>query len=161
METPHQYVEIAFDCLPLRTVGRLDIPIDASPKYRERCERVKREIERHGAFNTYYLYNASCVFHLTNDPAHGMLEFSFDGTVLTDSTDQRTDQAHLHVELARETCDWLTEPVVDWFRETVSQAVKREFDLYIAAGSLEQTRKRIAELQKKADEAGGYVGLYL
>jgi hypothetical protein len=161
MKAPRQYVEIAFDCLPLRTVGRLDIPIDASPKYRERCERVKREIERHGTHNAYYLYHASCAFHLTNDPDHGMLEFSFDGTVLTDSTDQRTDQAHLHVELVRETCDWLTEPVVDWFRETVSQAVKREFDLYIAAGSLEQTQKRIAELQAKADEAGGYVGLYL
>ncbi len=161
MESPRQYVEIAFDCLPLRTVGRLDIPIDASPKYRQRCERVKGEIERHGSHNAYYLYDASCVFHLTNSPLHGMLEFSFDGTVLTDSTDQRTEHAYLKVDLVRETCDWLTEPVVEWMRETVSQAVMREFDLYIAAGSLEQTRKRIEELQKKADESGGYVGLYL
>jgi hypothetical protein len=161
METPRQYVEIAFDCLPLRTVGRLDVPIDASPKYRERCQRVKDQIERHGAHNAYYLYNASCTFYLTNDPAQGMLEFSFDGTVLTDATDARTERADLQVELTRETCDWLTEPVVEWFRETVVQAVKREFDFYIAAGSLEQTRQRIAELQAKSDEAGGYVGLYL
>jgi hypothetical protein len=161
MNAPRQFVDIAFDCLPLRTVGRLDIPIDASPGYRQRCERIKQEIERHGAHNAYYLYNAVCVFHLTNDEAIGMLQFGFDGTVLTDETDQRTEQAHLRVELARETCDWLTEPVVEWFRETVAQAVKREFDFYIAAGSLEQTRKRIEELQKKADEAGGYVGLYL
>ncbi len=161
MNTERQYVEIAFDCLPLRTVGRLDVPIDASPKYRERCERVKHEIERHGSHNAYFLYNATCVFHLTNDPAYGMLEFAFDGTVLTDTADQRTERAHLRVELVRETCEWLTEPVVDWLRETVSQAVMREFDRYIAAGSLEQTRLRIAELQKQADEAGGYVGLYL
>lgn len=161
MDTPRHYVEISFDCLPLRAVGRLDVPIDASPKYRAQCERVKGEIERHGSHNTYYLYNASCVFHLTNDPAHGMLEFAFDGTVLTDAADQIAERAHLHVELVRETCDWLTEPVVAWFRDTVSHAVRREFDFYVAAGSLEQTRRRIAELQKKADEAGGYVGLYL
>jgi hypothetical protein len=161
MDMPRQFVEIEFDCLPLRTIGRLDIPIDASPKYRERCERIKAELERHGSHNTYYLYKASCTFHLTNDPAFGLLEFTFDGTVLTDASDQQTQQAHLRVELARETCDWLTAPVVEWFRETVTHAVKREFDLYIAAGSLEQTRKRIAELQKQADDAGGYVGLYL
>ena len=40
---PHP-VEITFDCLPLRSVGRLDIPIDASPKYRERCLAIKRSI---------------------------------------------------------------------------------------------------------------------
>ena len=120
-----QFVEITFDCLPLRSVGRLDIPIDASPAYRQRCERVKHELERHGSHNTYFLYNASCVFHLTNNPEDGMLEFSFDGTVLTDATDQHTEHAYLHVELVRETCDWLSQPIVDWFRETVSQAVKR------------------------------------
>jgi hypothetical protein len=35
MEPSPRYVEIVFDCLPLRSVGRLDIPIDASPKYRQ------------------------------------------------------------------------------------------------------------------------------
>jgi hypothetical protein len=155
------YVDISFDCLPLRSVTRLDVPIDASPKYRERCERIKRELETHGSHNTYYLYNASCVFHLTNAPDHGMLEFKFDGTVLTDTIDQHTERAYLHTELVRETCDWLTEPVVAWFRDTVSQAVMKEFDLYIAAGTLEQTRQRIAALQKQADESGGYMGMYL
>ena len=29
-----RYVEIVFDCLPLRSISRLDIPIDASPRYR-------------------------------------------------------------------------------------------------------------------------------
>ncbi|MGD9645343.1 MAG: hypothetical protein AB7U73_06495, partial [Pirellulales bacterium] len=78
-----RYVDIEFDCLPLRSVGRLDIPLDASPAYRARCERIKHAIETHGSHNTYFLYNANCKFHLTNDPALGMLEFRFEGTALT------------------------------------------------------------------------------
>ena len=39
-----EYVEIEFDCLPLRSVGRMDIPIDASPNYRARCERIKHAL---------------------------------------------------------------------------------------------------------------------
>ncbi|MGE3408570.1 MAG: hypothetical protein AB7I37_17260, partial [Pirellulales bacterium] len=62
-----RYVDITFDCLPLRSIGRLDVPIDASPRYRARCERLLKAIEQHGSFNTYYLYNAQCTFHLTND----------------------------------------------------------------------------------------------
>ncbi len=53
-----QSVEIAFDCLPLRSVGRLDIPLDASPDFRSRCERIKAAMEKHGTHNSYYLYNA-------------------------------------------------------------------------------------------------------
>ena len=44
-----------------------------------------------------------------------MLQYRFEGTVLTDETDTKTVNADLHVELVRETCDWLTEPVVQWF----------------------------------------------
>lgn len=139
----------------------MDIPIDASPKYRARCERIKHQLETHGSFNSYYLYNARCKFHLTNEPELGMLEFLFDGTVLTDAGDIKTEQAHLQVELLRETCDWLTEPVVAWFRESVSHSVMVEFDRYIAAGTLEQTRQRIQALQQQADEHGGYMGMYL
>src|SRR5262249_6595021 len=62
-----RYVEITFDCLPLRSISRMDIPIDASPRYRQRCENIKAAIEHHGSHNSYYLYNAQCVFHLTND----------------------------------------------------------------------------------------------
>jgi hypothetical protein len=154
-----QFVEISFDCLPLRSVGRLDIPLDASPAYRERCERIKAAIAKHGSHNTYYLYDASCTFHLTNQPDLGSLEFRFEGTVLTDPEDRRTVLADLGVTLVRETCDWLTEPVVTWFRETVSKAVAAEFDRYIEAGDLAQTVKRIAALQAKADQAGGYLGM--
>jgi hypothetical protein len=156
-----RYVEITFDCLPLRSISRLDIPIDASPRYRARCERLKAAIETLGSHNTYYLYNAHCIFHLTNTAELGMLEFSFEGTVITDDDDQQSIDAQLDSKLERETCDWLTEPVVAWFKETVPRAVMAEFDRYIAAGDLEQAKRRIEALQAKADQSGGYMGMYL
>src|SRR3954452_12521472 len=121
-------VEITFDCLPLRSVTRLDVPIDASPKYRERCDAIKRAIEKHGSHNTYYLYNARCEFHLTNRDDLGTVEFAFEGTAITDSSDMRALRADLQVELARETCDWLTAPVVEWFGQSVEHAVRADFD---------------------------------
>jgi len=154
-------IEIAFDCLPLRSVGRMDIPLDASPGYRARCERIKHALATHGSHNTYFLYNATCLFHLTNDPEVGALEFRFEGTVLTDTADQKAAHADLEVELSRETCDWLTEPVVKWFKETVSQAARVEFDRYIAAGDLQQTIQRIEALQAESDQHGGFLGMYL
>lgn len=157
----NRYVEISFDCLPLRSVGRLDIPLDASPKYRQRCERIKQAIEAHGSHNVYFLYNAECVYHLTNSPESGSLEFSFEGVALTDETDQKTVRCQLEVELVRETCDWLTEPIVEWFKETVARSVAVEFDRYIAAGDLAQTVERIARIQAESDQQGGYVGMYL
>ena len=156
-----QWVEISFDCLPLRSVGRLDVPMDASPKYRQRCERVKACIDKHGTHNSYFLYNAACVFHLTNDDERGAVEFRFDGTLLTDGDDERSQSCDLDVELYRETCDWLTEPVVQWFTETVSHAVLVEFDRYIAAGDLAQTKERLEKIQEQSDESGGFVGMYL
>ncbi len=154
------YVEISFDCLPLRSVVRMDIPIDASPKYREHCERVKAAIEKHGTHNTYFLYNAECVFRLTNGE-EGMLQFSFHGTLMTDELDQRTHQCALDVKLVKETCDWLTEPVVTWFHGTVSRAVAVEFNRYIEAGDLQQTVERIAKLQAEMESQGGYMGMFL
>ncbi|MCC7086100.1 MAG: hypothetical protein IT427_13945 [Pirellulales bacterium] len=156
-----RFVEISFDCLPLRAISRLDVPMDASPKYRARCERIKSAIEAHGSHNTFYLYNANCVFHLTNSPEVGMLEFRFEGTVMTDQSDEKSVHAHLEVELARETCDWLTEPVVAWLKETVTRAVLVEFDRYIAAGDLEQAKRRVEAMQAQADQSGGYMGMYL
>jgi len=156
-----QTIEIAFDCLPLRSVNRLDTPIDASPKFRARCERIQAAIARHGRHNTYYLYNAHCHFQLTSDPAIGMLEFLFRGVALTDALDRQTENCDLQVELTRETCDWLNEPAVEFFKETVRRAVVVEFDRYIKAGDLAQTIKRLEALQAQCDEAGGYMGMYL
>lgn len=156
---PH--IEISFDCLPLRSVGPLDVPVDTSPTFQALCERIKRAIGKHGVYNSYYLHNAKCVFRLTNDEQIGMLEFGFEGTVLTDPEDIKTLRSDLQVQLERETCEWLTEPVVDWFCETVNQAVVIEFDRYIAAGDLEQTVQRAQQIQAQSDSEGGFVGLGL
>jgi hypothetical protein len=155
------WVDITFACLPLRSVTRLDIPLDASPKYRAFCERIKAALAKHGSFNTYYLYNARCAYHLTNRDDRGLLEFGFEGTVITDAEDRRTASCDLDVELLRETCDWVSKPIVEWFRETVQHSVSVEFDRYIEAGDLEQARQRIAKLQAASDEAGGFVGMFL
>ena len=155
------WVKISFDCLPLRSVGRLDIPLDASPKYRQRCLDIKGAIEKHGSHNTYYLYNASCIFHLTNRENYGTLEFAFEGTVITDASDMQAKHADLAVELSRETCDWLTAPVVDWFSQSVQYAVCVDFDRYIEAGDLARTKERMAELQAEVEKSGGHVGMYL
>ncbi len=154
-------VEISFDCQPLRSIARLDVPLDASPEYEALVERVQQAIQRHGLLNTYYLHDARCTFHLTNDPALGMLEFRFEGTVLTDEEDRKTLRADLLVELRRETCDWLTEPVVEWFRETVTRAVIVEFDRFISAGDLDRTKQRIEQLQAESDSHGGFLGMGL
>lgn len=156
-----RYVEITFDCLPLRTVGRRDIPIDASPKFRALYERILAALDTHGSHNTYYLYNARCAFHLTNAPEAGMLDFQFEGTVFTDSSDMKTERCDLHVTLDRETCDWLTEPVVHWFEQTVDRAVRVEFDRYIAAGDLQKAVERMEKLQAEQDASGGFLGMGL
>src|SRR5262245_5964306 len=157
----NRWVEIAFDCLPLRSVGRLDIPLDASPKYRQRCELIKHALEKHGSHNSYYLYNAECVFHLTNRADFGTLEFRWDGTVITDASDMRATAADLEVELARETCDWLTAPIVEWFGQSIQHAVCVEFDRFIEAGDLAKTKERMARLQAELEKSGGHVGMYL
>lgn len=156
------WVDISFDCLPLRTIGRLDIPIDASPKFRQKCERIKLALEKHGAHNTYYLHNAQCIYHLLNHPEEGALEFAWEGTVLTDTADSRAVSCDLtDVRLIRETCDWLTEPIVNWFAKTVLKSVVVEFDRYISAGDLEQAKLRVEQIQASSDDADGFLGMYL
>lgn len=152
-------IEITFDCLPLRSIGRFDVPLDASDEYRARCQRIKQAVEKHGLHNTYYLHHGQCRFQLTNDPQVGMLAFQFEGTVLTDPQDLKTLGADLEVELAGETCDWLTAPVVTWFRETVHRAILVEFDRYIAAGDLQKTVARLEQLQAASDARGGFLGM--
>lgn len=152
-------IEISFDCFPLRSITRFDVPLDASAEFRAICQRIKQAVEKHGLHNTYYLHHGRCRFQLTNDPQIGMLEFQFEGTVLTDPQDLKTLRADLKVELAGETCDWLTAPVVAWFRETVSRAMLVEFDRYIAAGDLQKTVARMEKLQSASDAQGGFVGM--
>lgn len=155
------WVDIRFDCLPLRNVSRLDAPLDASPNLQKLFENVKAAIAQHGRHNAYYLYNARCGFHLTNSAEVGLVEFAFEGVVLTDPSDAKTLNCDLRIELARETCDWLSQPIVNWLAETVKRAVRVEFDRYIEAGDLAQSTARVAKLEEHLGQSGGFVGMDL
>jgi len=155
------WVEIEFDCLPLRSIGRMDVPVDASPVYEQFVLRVKEAMARHGSHNTYYLHRGLCKYHLTNDPKRGEVVFAFEGTVMTDTEDRQTRAVELSVQLERETCQWLSEPVVGFLSESVQHAVLVEFDRYIAAGDLKKTEERISAITEQSDSADGFVGMYL
>jgi hypothetical protein len=154
-------VAITFDCTPLRSVRQFDIPADASPAYRGRLERVQRAIRQHGTRNTYYLTNGSCIFQFTNDPAAGWVRFAIEGTVITDDADTRTVGSDLAIRLDKETCDWLTQPAVQWLTLSARHAVEVEFDRYIAAGDLARARERLAREQAASDSSGGFLGMNL
>jgi hypothetical protein len=154
-------VAISFECTPLRSVPRLDIPLDASPVYRRHLERMQRAVGRHGTRNTYYLTGGSCTFRFTNEPDNGWVRFTFEGTLLTDETDARTIGSDLEITLALETCDWLTQPAVKWLELSVKHAIEAEFDRYIAAGDLSRALERLAREQAASDAAGGYLGMNL
>jgi hypothetical protein len=156
-----QSIEISFECIPLRSVGRFDIPLDASSEQQALCERIRLAAQKHGLFNTFYLSNATCVFHFTNDPVIGAVQFRFEGTALTDQDDRKTIACDLSVELEKETCDWLTAPAVEWLKETVAEAVKIEFNRYIEAGDLQKTIQRVERLNAEAEARGGYMGMGL
>lgn len=156
-----RWVEIVFDCAPLRTIARTDVPIDASPKLAAKLLRIKAAIQKHGTLNSYYLHNATCSFHFTNDPLQGMVQFSFEGVVMTDAQDLEARSAELKVELVCETCGWINQTIVDWLNATVPQAVRVEFNRYISAGDLSQAIKRMEQIQLSSDAAGGFVGMYL
>ena len=154
-------VAITFECTPLRSVSRLDIPLDASPGYRARLERMQRAVTAHGTRNAYYLTDGSCTFRFTNDPAAGWVRFRFEGTLFTDEADLRTTGSDLEIAIDVETCDWLTQPAVEWLTVSAKHAVETEFDRYIAAGDLAKARERLAREQARIDEAGGYLGMNL
>jgi len=161
MTAMNHYVDVTFDCLPLRSLGRLDPPLDATAEVIEFYDRLRRAAAKHGLHNSYYLYRAACIFHLTNDAETGMVEFAFEGAVLTDAGDLKTRQCDLEVRLQREVCPWLTAPAVAWLGETVSQAVRVEFDRYIAAGDLQKTIARLERLRQETEARGGFLGMDL
>ena len=98
---------------------------------------------------------------MLNDKETGLIEFSFEGVALTDTSDMQCKTCDLDVTLVRETCDWLSQPIVDWFQETVPRSVAAEFDRYIKAGDLDRAKERIEKIQQASDESGGYLGMYL
>ena len=145
--------DIAFDCLPLRSVGRVDVPLDASPALRQRCLRLQQALETHGDRNSYFLFNTRCVFRLANSDVENMLRFTFDGTVLTDLSDGKAIEADLAVELAAETCGGVAPPVLAWFSPVVRKAVLIEFDHFIAAGTLAERVAKLGKIESVADLA--------
>ena len=82
-------------------LGRFDVPPDAPSEAVEFSERLRQAAAKHGTHNAYYLHDARCVFRLTNDDEIGMIEFVFEGTVLTDADDLKTLQCDLDVRLSR------------------------------------------------------------
>jgi hypothetical protein len=154
-------VAIRFDCIPLRSVRQVTIPAEASPAYRSRLERVQRAVSQHGTRNTYYLTNGACTFQFTNDPDVGWVRFVVEGTVLTDEADTKTVGSDLAIGLDKETCDWLTQPAVEWLTLSVKHAIEVEFDRYIAAGDLARAEERLAREQAASDASGGFLGMNL
>lgn len=147
-------VEITFDCLPLRAVGRLDAPIDASPVYRARYEHLTSALEQFGPERTYFLYDARCVFRLANSEIEGMLRFEFEGTVRTDASDMLTESVDLEIKLASDTCGGVPDEVVAWLRGRVERAVAVEFDRFISAGQLSQRSTDLGQIERLSDLAG-------
>jgi hypothetical protein len=126
-------IDIAFDCLPLRTLSRLDIPLDASDAFRRRAEQMKAAITAWGADRSYYLYNAHCIYRFANSEVEGICRFAFEGAVQTDAGDRKCDQTMLDVHLISETCGGLSSEVEAWLADRVRHAVAIEFDRFIAA----------------------------
>lgn len=155
------WVDIVFDCLPLRTLGSKDIPDDASPKLAQKLSRMQTALQTHGSLNSYYLHNARCIFYFTNDANIGMCQFDFEGVVLTDANDMLARGCDLKVKLAKETCGWIHQAIVEWLCESVQHAVLVEFNRFIQAGDLNKTIQRMEQLQKATEESGGFVGMYL
>jgi hypothetical protein len=154
-----QFVDIAFDCIPLRSIGRLNAPLDASPEVRARSTRIAQAISRHGVENTYYLANAYCAFHLANSEIVGLLRFTFEGTVRTDVSDAHAESVDLEVTLAASTCDWLTPEAEAWFRETVRRAAAIEFDRYITSGALARHVDRLQDPAARQAAQNSFLGM--
>jgi hypothetical protein len=157
----NRWVDITFRCLPLRSVPSFSLPADAPQETTVTYRKLRAAAQKHGLHNTYYLHDGKCVFHLTNDDQIGTIEFAFAGTVLTDLDDMRTRGCDLEVEMTGEVCEWLVAPIVAWFGESVREAVKVEFDRFIAAGDLDKTVQRLQQIQAASDARGGFLGAWL
>lgn len=151
---PEPIVDIAFDCLPLRTVSRLDVPLDASDSMRERGERMKAAINALGLERSYFLYNARCVFRFANSDVDGVCRFDFEGAVQTDAGDRKCERTMLEVRLISETCGGVPQEVESWLAERVRQAVAIEFDRFIAAGQLATSSDELDGAKSLGDLSG-------
>lgn len=147
-------VEITFSCLPLRSIGRLDVPIDASGIYRIRHQRLQAALRAHGAERTYYLYDARCIFRLANSEVEGMVRFDFEGIVRTEAGDALTEEVEIDVRLTSDTCGGVPPEVETWLKQRVEKAVAIEFDRFIAAGQLRRRTDELGSLEQLSDLGG-------
>jgi hypothetical protein len=147
-------VEIAFDCLPMRSVGRLDIPLDASDAFLRRAERIKAAMNDFGAERTYFLYNGYCVFRFANSEIDGACRLEFEGVVRTDAGDRICQDVHVDVRLASDTCGGVPAAVETWLAQRVRQAVGVEFDRFIAAGQLAERASQLGAGSSLAELSG-------
>lgn len=147
-------VDIAFDCLPLRSVGRLDIPLDASESFRRRAEQMQLAIQTYGAERTYFLYNARCIFRFANSEIEGACRFEFEGIARTDAGDRTCEEVVLNVTLASETCGGVPAEVQGWLGQQVHRAVTVEFNRFIAAGQLASRSDELGEIDSLANISG-------
>ncbi len=129
-------VDVEFECVPLRTIGRLDIPLDASDVQRRRAAHMQSAINSYGVERTYFLQNARCVFRFANSDVEGVCRFEFEGVARTDAGDRKCEEAILEVALVSETCGGVPDAVREWLVDRVRRAVAIEFDRFIAAGQL-------------------------
>ena len=144
-------VDVSFACLPLRSIGRLDVPMDASGVYRIRYERLRAAIDQYGLERTYYLYDAHCTFRLANSEIEGMVRFNFEGIVRTDAGDAITEAVMLETELVSETCGGISDEVQAWLHTRVERAVSIEFDRFISAGQLGNRTEELGQLERLSD----------
>lgn len=147
-------IEIAFDCLPLRSLGRLDVPLDATDGFRRRAERIKAALAEYGAEGTYYLYNAYCVFRFANSEYDGACRLEFEGVVRTDAGDRTCRETHLDVWLTSDTCGGASQEVANWLADRVRQAAAIEFDRFLAAGQVAASAEESGVPANLADLGG-------
>lgn len=147
-------VDIAFDCLPLRTVARLDVPLDASESLQRRAVSIKAAFEAYGPERTYFLYNARCIYRFANSEVEGICRFEFEGVVRTDAGDRKCEETSLEVRLVSETCGGIPPAASAWLAQQVERAVAIEFDRFIAAGQLTDRSASDSALRDLGDLAG-------
>ena len=138
-----RWVEIEFDCLPLRSVTRLDVPLDASPVYEQFVLRVKQAIGKHGSHNAYYLHRGKCEFHLTNSQEQGRVAFQFEGTALTEYTHPGVG----HACLLNDQYSEYGEKIVPWLKGP--QMPKTSFHDWKTAFMQTDNRKKIRQAYRQ------------
>ena len=151
-------VTIIFECLPFRLVGHAGMPLDASDEQQALWRRFRAAMAKHGTANTYFLYNADCMFRLTNSGS-GFLRFVFEATVKTDEKDERPIDIDIVSRLVESDFEKLSSEVLDFFRAATRRAVLAEFQLFIDAGNLKRALAQREHILREWDRNRGFVGM--